>query len=665
MAQFIQPVNREAQLKTILAGYENVLQKEYWFSEALQKDAIQNSWDAKLNSKKWYSKILFRDNIQIEGGILLIEDGGTSGLIGDIPKDKEHLTSILSKEDPEEKQKLSFFLSQDFSVKAESSLGARGRGKMIFVAASQIKKIYFESFRNTDKRYLFGSFHIDKNRDVQVEIFSDEEALKEREKTEIINIPKLITPGTRILIISPNEKIIEAIENGQMEAQIKETWWEILSKRDAKILIGKNEVCRVQKSPWLPVSNSGIRETENYGPIDLGDGLKIKRISLCFLGEKSIPIGYEGIAIQRRGMCVERTKISSYNPSILNGLIYGSVEFDEKLDDVIKQAEAPEHCSFIWTKSIAPKVKKEIKIYINRFAEKYDILHSKDNLPKQQRAAEIEAQKDLNKLAEKLGFGGHKTTKNKKRKKTPKTPEPIYLSVPDFKTPFENGRINSNQEINGAYFYPISTYEEPLKVLVRVWITREGEFEVKGLHLEKEILISKRTLKEKIGWDNVLIDDRFTKGKYYLRGKIIPLEDKIFKDGRIAEKGKFLYHVVQKPFYVNEDPPDSGFFEVIREEINDKKHYFRWEEQEDGCKLYWNAKHPELREDLKDEIKLKNVIKREGALILVTMLYLSAESENEDIPLIYREQIKLLEKKTMEEKLSWIYRLRSEFMWDS
>ena len=42
---FIQISNRERDIEAIADNYKNKIQHEFWMAEAVQKDAIQNSWD--------------------------------------------------------------------------------------------------------------------------------------------------------------------------------------------------------------------------------------------------------------------------------------------------------------------------------------------------------------------------------------------------------------------------------------------------------------------------------------------------------------------------------------------------------------------------------------------------------------------------------------------
>ena len=53
---FTQKMNRERDIKATLDGYQGVIRHQMYLAEALQKDAIQNSWDArldKINGNDW------------------------------------------------------------------------------------------------------------------------------------------------------------------------------------------------------------------------------------------------------------------------------------------------------------------------------------------------------------------------------------------------------------------------------------------------------------------------------------------------------------------------------------------------------------------------------------------------------------------------------------
>jgi hypothetical protein len=88
-----------------------------------------------------------------------IEDNGTAGLTGNIPKSLTDVVLALQSNDPTER--LAYFSSSNWSKKAEDALGSRGRGKMIFIGASKDKLIYFESIRSDDGVYIFGKSYLD------------------------------------------------------------------------------------------------------------------------------------------------------------------------------------------------------------------------------------------------------------------------------------------------------------------------------------------------------------------------------------------------------------------------------------------------------------------------------------------------------------------------
>jgi plasmid replication initiation protein len=59
MTSFVQPINREADLQAILENYEERINHLDWFIDAIQKDGIQNCWDARV--KNLLQKIIFWD----------------------------------------------------------------------------------------------------------------------------------------------------------------------------------------------------------------------------------------------------------------------------------------------------------------------------------------------------------------------------------------------------------------------------------------------------------------------------------------------------------------------------------------------------------------------------------------------------------------------------
>lgn len=666
MADFTQIINRESQLKAVLDGYENVIQGENWLSQAFQKDGIQNGWDARVDKKHgkdWELKIYFTK--PENKSLVVLEDSGTKGLTGKIPKSKEEWVKILQKEDPDER--LSYFISSDWSKKEGGSIGSRGRGKMILLGSSSKSKIYFESIRFDDKKYIFGQVYLDHNKEIQVSVNEGSEADDQRILLLGETFSKLDHEGTRIVVPDPKKDLVDPITSGNIIPVIQSTWWEILGKFKAKILVGtEDSLTRVRKSEWLPIENSSISIKESSEPIPVGiNGFRIKRISFAYSEDKKIPEHYQGISIQRGGMSVEKRAIYNYSQELPLGTFYGSVELEPDLEDEIQKLESPEHYTFTWYKGVANKVNKIIKEKFVEFCQENNLLDDKTHTPKEQREAEIAAQKELNKLAQRLGLTGMGFKKKKKKKKvTPEEYEKIFLSLPDFKTPYDSGRVDLEQKVTGAYVLPVSNYKTRLKVLVRVWIFREGGIPINSLFKEKELELSDITSDEKIGWEEILIDSRFTKGKYSFRAKILSTEDKELEDGREVEKGEILYREISKNFWVEEDPPDTGFFTIQRSDKELKSKYIWWEEGPDSNFLFWNGLHPALKIIEEDKIALQEILEKEGIFFIWSIFFSNVLSDQENYKGKFKNEITSLSKESFETQLKWILDRKSESFWN-
>lgn len=664
MAKFTQLINRESQLRAVLDGYEQAIQKPNWLAEAVQKDGIQNSWDAKLSKHaEWKSKIYFTEKTSSSPPVVVIEDEGTKGLTGRVPKDKDDLVRILKSEDPDER--VAYFISSDWSKKESGSLGSRGRGKMIFIGSSEKSIMFFDSKRYDDGKYVFGLTYLDQNKEIQVEVYEGNIAERKRKSYLGKTIKNLEGSGTRIFIPYPKLELKKAVISGDLVTIIQETWWEILSKYNASIYVGRQDLLtKVVPSSFLPIEKSGIKLYEVYPNIHIDQGLKIKRITLGYLGNKEIPYSYQGIAIQRGGMTIERRSLSYFTTEISPNSIYGSVEFEPDLDNEMLKLESPEHYTFTWYKGCASRVNRMIKEKVLEFAKKHHLLDDQTYTPKEQREAEIAAQKDLNKLARDLGLTGHGWTKRKKKKrKQPTQEDPIILSIPDFETPYENGRVDKGQALEGCYTAPLSSFKDPLKVLIRIWVFRDEGSIISELLQEKEVFVSSSQKNIKIGWDSIEINDRFMKGKYNLKAKIISLEYKTLDGQKRVEKGDILYREVSKAFWVDEDPPDHGFFEIRRNDKDQKNKYMWWEEDSGSYLLYWNGNHPALKTISEDKVFFQDLLHREGVYFLWAIMVAEIQSEANEYSGKIKKEVLELEKQPFETQFRWILEKRSELLW--
>lgn len=673
MTTFVQPQNREKDLEAIIEGYEGIIGHLNWLIDAIQKDGIQNSWDARLNKSliNWSCKI-FLQKLSSGMDVLGIEDKGTAGLTGSIPVNLDDVVLALQSNDP--KERLAYFSSSNWSKKAEDALGSRGRGKMIFVGASKKKMIYFDSIRSEDKIYIFGKTYLDQHKSISVDILSGTEAEKKREEIFGKELKPIESIGTRILIPYPVEAVYEGFRNEKIAEYIEHTWWEILEKYNVDIQIENDGwVKKVKPSAWLPVTKLGIKETDSYENILLNsnNNLRIKKISLVYLGDKEIPELYKGIAIQRGGMVVQHLDVSKLIGSQIGEKIFGTVELDKKLENDIRLNEGPEHYSIFWTREIPRQLRLIIKEKTLEFAKKYKLIEEdKEKTNTQQRQAEVTIQKELNELARYMGYKYGAGLEISKRKKHARDfDDPLRISVPDFETPSVTGRIDYGEFLKGLYAIPINNTNKSIRVLIRVYIIHNDSIfrkENSNLVVEKEVSLDSKT-DLKVGWDKLEINNSFPAGQYFFRAKMIAMEDKIIDENLQFEKGDEIYKTVSKTFYVEEDPKDKGMFELRRDDRpNDKKRYFWWELEDKTWIIYYNGAHPSLKKITdEDEEELLQPELRKMSYIIFFSIICSEDKvlidENKK-PKVFNQD-ELIDV-TFDDLLQNVFRKQSEILWD-
>lgn len=651
MVNFPQPINRENALKAILDGYESCIDNEWWLAEAFQKDAIQNCWDARTNDKGkgWRAEIKYIANEDL----LVVEDSGTTGLTGEIPEDYADLIRILQEADERDcgtEEKISSFLSSDWSGKSRSSLGSRGRGKMLFVASSDQKRFSFETLQYDSGQYIFGNVYLDKTKQVLNEYHCGNEGRSEQGRQYKSAFMPISKPGTRIIIPRPTKLLKRSLFDSDgitLIELIQKTWWEILCKCNANIIVDVgNSLQSVPKSPWLPVREAGVsivHDSTNI-PIKSQHGLlRIKRISLGYLGEKEIPKGYTGISIQRDGMSVQRLQTKEFIDDIrVAAKVFGSIELDSDLSLIMKNAEGPEHCSFKWN-AVPHEFRRSVEREIKQFLQKHGLLegdHAK--VAKKQRATESRIENYLNDLSKKLKLptsgSGHKIKPREQESRGPD--KPLRLSMASF----DGGqRVDWGQQLRNAFVEPVNETNSAILVLVKLYIFH-GDRLVKEYEQRINLLPSQYKL---VGWPSINIERaKFSKGKYILRGRLIALEDSDIKTEIAGEikrikKADRIYEI-SKPFYVEEDPPSVGLFRVERTQYPTPTERHIWLDTDvvsEGYVLRYNGLHPELLSVIEHEDMLfDHVIK--SALQYVYALCLEADLnrvKNKEKPVIFTD----------------------------
>ena len=381
---FTQRVNQEKDIEAVADGYKTNVNHDFWLADGLQKDAVQNSWDARIDKKHGKDWECGFSLIKIDGkDVLSISDKGTTGLNGTKFSTPDELTKILEKiaSGNQRGEDLACFLNSNWSAKASEEGGNRGRGKTLFLVASQNKKVFFESLRITDNAYVFGEFYLDTtDKQVKFSLHYDESG-KEMLKSELgEKVSPIVEYGTRIFILNPDKSVVEAIKSGELISFISNSRWETIKKYDAKIFIDNGEEKKYANLPyWYENGLEGVEQKE-FPPEKIKDGMdyKIKRLVLRYAPNLNVPDSIKGIAIQRGGMTIERIPAEELVKEQGMTDIYGWLEMEGKpLEEEMKtRCEGPEHFNFSWKINPAKYLRVYIQSKIREFAKDLKIIES-------------------------------------------------------------------------------------------------------------------------------------------------------------------------------------------------------------------------------------------------------------------------------------------------
>src|SRR6266566_7977582 len=347
---------KDKHASTVSANWSNYLdqvRRDYeteparGLAHGLQKDAIQNGWGARVGDREWNFEFALHHGPS--GRLLLtMTDAGTTGLIGqvfDYAKD-------LPPEFPE-KEKLARFECM-FDSGGGIGPGLFGRGKLLFNAASQQQMIFYDSY-TLDKQYRLGRRQIKgRNCDQLKRVLEAESARKFLKEWTGNELSPLDRPGTRITIVDPISEIVSAIHDGSFLKAIEETWWEIIKKHDAKIVVtdekGKSTQARIPEEfhslPQRNVDGWRVYYRQNEA-VEIGDS-KFRIKHLHFLlppGGQSLPLPLLGVSVYRRGMKIGPLQLSDIPPEI-NERFFGYVQLMPDFENLVAEAENTTHYGF-------------------------------------------------------------------------------------------------------------------------------------------------------------------------------------------------------------------------------------------------------------------------------------------------------------------------------
>lgn len=351
-------------------GYDHS-QLSQRLSHGVQKDAIQNAWDAKFHKTHKFLKDNWKCEFELAEvahgeRILSIIDFGTSGLTGSMTTEDLKSEAISADELPKDEKWARW---ESFGFTKGEGLGARGQGKMIFMLASADHTIYYDSLRE-DGTYRFGGSTATETGCPLVHLDGQEgkQAIKSK-----LGLEPLSHIGTRVIIMNPVDEVVQDIQNGNLLSFVEETWWPNILKYEVGITVKHDgKVAKAGVPEIFPIRDD-TPETKNFKTwVRNADDFKKKKVGfkvkrLCAACNKDVVVDelHQGLACFRDGMKVDVIRFADKN---LRDKVYGYVEFDEELETELRAIEKPTHYAFkgtLWTK-LRHLVEQELDAFGNK-----------------------------------------------------------------------------------------------------------------------------------------------------------------------------------------------------------------------------------------------------------------------------------------------------------
>lgn len=593
-------INWMEQIDTLVDGYRS---NGRGVLHGVQKDAIQNSWGARKEDKGREWMVYFELVETPKSNLLVIEDCGTFGLTGRVLRPEEYLEDLAAGERWGRFESLAFSSGQSSKV-----LGSRGRGKFIFVGASEDHTIFYDTLRE-DGSYRFGFRTVTQTESPVNAFDGDKGREKLTEYTEGFLKP-IDHVGTRVFIVNPIDELVRGFDSGGLERAISETWWEIIKEFGATIKLvhdGTERTVNLPKELAL-----GTKETANIKVWHKKDQslkigrrtFKVKELYMVCDKTNPVPDDIRGIGIQRSGMKICPI-FHEFLPKDISDGLFGYVIVDKELEEELLKDESPEHYSFVFNKVHPRDLRDYVRREINTFCrEKLGFGLDTERIEKERtKNAERRALNAINSIASRLGFAIGPTTRPPGPPPPPPIPTPIKLVMPQFEFPRENGRINHGEDLGGIELSSVNN-KDALSARIQVEILF-GESHIKKLfEIDKTVKNGEHLIfGPKV--EKITREDYPTQGKYTVHAKMVSLEKE--------DKGTVLDEI-NRHFYVEQDPPPiGGVFEdcVGRELPEEFSHITGFHEQGSRSGMYvftYNLNHPAEKVAGQDEDTLTDYL---------------------------------------------------------
>ncbi|MDU2095686.1 MAG: hypothetical protein E7E73_03170 [Negativicoccus succinicivorans] len=321
------PQNYRNNVNWILGAYTDA---GVSFPNGFQKDAIQNAVGARQTNKwkNWRCDISLIENTH--GRYVVVEDSGTVGLTGkNTPAEEINALMAEGKTLPAE-ERLSRFTSMFNSGGNTTGGGLFGAGKSVYSVASKSYTYYYDSLRE-DGLYVA---NVNKSGQVNSTAYEGDEAKKYIFDNTGLSEKK--TVGTRIIIESPKEELVESINNDGIVLFIQESWWLIIERLTDDAAITVNGV-KVNVPEDI---KNGTHSFELQNPEIYMSGYKVKHFGLYAFDDGNNR--WNGISYYRKGMKIGEIDIKEI-PKKIENKFWGYIEVDEQWEEGLSDIEDKVH----------------------------------------------------------------------------------------------------------------------------------------------------------------------------------------------------------------------------------------------------------------------------------------------------------------------------------
>lgn len=540
-------INWPRMVETVIDGYRSHM----GLVHGVQKDGVQNGWDArtdKRHGRNWSYTFKLVTGKRNEHSFLILQDRGTFGLTGRVLRPDELEADLPPDERWGRFENLAFNRGD-----TGDALGSRGRGKLVFVGASGVSTIIYDTLRSDDGLYRMGCRWVERT-ESPVASFDGTKGRQRFEEMTGGRIEPLDETGTRVIIVDPVPEVVHSIRSGEFTRYIGETWWEIISKHNARIVVSCDDSesqAQVPEQFILPEKDDHDHKVwlKENATIRVGeDTFRIKRFHTVFAAGQTIDEDLRGVSIQRGGMKVTSVEMK-YVPRNIADSIVGYITFDQALDRAMLAEEGIEHYAYDFRKQVPHAVKRYIEDELARFArDKLGIgLDPERVRHERESGAERKAINAVNKIAKSMGIFGRGP--GPKEPGPPSPVIPLRLEIPAFDWPNDNQRVNYGQSLRNICVKAVNDTANDVSLRIRMYLLF-GDEELESIMPSQDVNLSAQSQTEMFGpFEITPIPAGFPlKGRYTIRAKLM------------SPRGKEI-HILSRHFWLEEDPPESGLFE--------------------------------------------------------------------------------------------------------